>query len=467
MHVYYSSTESRKFSRVSPKYRNQKNLKSTSMKGYLCSASYLLLLSTLLAFGTGADKLQPGESLNVTQKITSSGDTFALGFFSSGNSTNRYVGIWYNKMKERTVIWVANIENPLTNSAGFLILSEDGNIRLFDGKKSVIWTSNVSVIGRNSTTAVLSDSGNFVLRRTTDHAVVWQSFDNPIGSFLPGMKLTLNIKTRQSIRIFSWKDVDDPTPGIFYAGIDPQTPRQMMVWRGSEPYWRDGVWETVVSAQVLQMQRNHVGYITTIANDEEISFLFTSSENSNIARYVLTPTGAIELESWDDSSEKWELLSSTKNNNCSVYGWCGPFGSCDNISLPTVCNCLKGFRPKYQQEWETGNWSGGCVREMNLDCGTKDEFRMLKRTKLPDISISLGTISAEACASECLSNCSCTAYSYTNVSGWGTWNCLIWVGDLIDLVENFNTEFNLNIRVAGPQLGMFNLAFSLIDSHCY
>ena len=165
----------------------------------------LVLLSSFLLTSSRDDKLQPRESLNVTQKITSSGDTFALGFFTPGNSTNRYVGIWYNKIKEQTVIWVANRENPLTDSAGFLTLSEDGNIKLLDGKKGVVWTSNVSVNGRDSTTALLSDSGNLELRMTRSQEPVWQSFDYPIGLFLSGMKLTLNTKTGQSIRGFSWK----------------------------------------------------------------------------------------------------------------------------------------------------------------------------------------------------------------------------------------------------------------------
>ncbi|XXG83198.1 hypothetical protein AAC387_Pa10g1005 [Persea americana] len=175
------------------------------MKGYLFSTWLLVLLSSFLLTSSRDDKLQPRESLNVTQKITSSGDTFALGFFTPGNSTNRYVGIWYNKIKEQTVIWVANRENPLTDSAGFLTLSEDGNIKLLDGKKGVVWTSNVSVNGRDSTTALLSDSGNLELRMTRSQEPVWQSFDYPIGLFLSGMKLTLNTKTGQSIRGFSWK----------------------------------------------------------------------------------------------------------------------------------------------------------------------------------------------------------------------------------------------------------------------
>lgn len=167
----------------------------------LLSTSLLLLLYSPLLSCTGDNTLQPGEMLNVTQAITSDGGSFALGFFTLGNSTSRYVGIWYNKIKEQTVVWVANRENPLTDSTGFLTLSVDGNLKLLDGKKSVLWSSNLSVIDRNSTTAVLLDNGNLVLKTMTNMAFMWQSFENPIASFIPGMKLSLNLKTGQSISL--------------------------------------------------------------------------------------------------------------------------------------------------------------------------------------------------------------------------------------------------------------------------
>ncbi|KAJ8622336.1 hypothetical protein MRB53_030865 [Persea americana] len=240
------------------------------------------------------------------------------------------------------------------------------------------------------------------------------------------------------------EDVDDPTPGLFSVGIDPQTPRQLVMWRGSETYWRDGVWETETYAPLPRL-----GCVTRFANDEEISFLFTTIDNSRITRFMLTPTGSIVIESWDGN--EWETLFSTLKDNCNAYDWCGRFGSCDHSGLLTVCNCLEGFRPKFRQQWEMGIWSGGCVREMSLDCGKRDGFHALKGVKLPDHSITLGNISLEACPSECQNNCSCTAYSYTNISGWGSWKCLIWVGDLIDIKESFETELILNIRLAGSE----------------
>ncbi|KAG6794080.1 hypothetical protein POTOM_003313 [Populus tomentosa] len=56
---------------------------------------------------------------------------------------------------------------------------------------------------RSSTTnltAVLEDSGNFILKDANSHSdqILWQSFDHPTDVFLPGMKLGINRRTGQS-----------------------------------------------------------------------------------------------------------------------------------------------------------------------------------------------------------------------------------------------------------------------------
>lgn len=144
-------------------------------------------------------------------------------------------------------------------------------------KSDVLWASSVSVFERNSTAAVLSDNGNLVLR-TINPTVVWQSFDYPGNTFLSGMKVWLNLKTGQSMDGVPWKDVDDPSLGPFTGGIDPRTPRQLIIWRGTDTYWRDSVWETKASTGVYDLQRSYVSYFTIVANDDEVSFLITFPE---------------------------------------------------------------------------------------------------------------------------------------------------------------------------------------------
>ncbi|XP_021287358.1 G-type lectin S-receptor-like serine/threonine-protein kinase At4g27290 [Herrania umbratica] len=95
------------------------------------------------------------------ETLVSSGGSFELGFFSPGNSKNRYLGIWYKQTPE-TVTWVANRNNPITGSHGFLTVTKTGLV-LSNQANSVIWSSNTTKVAE-SPIAQLLDSGNFVVK---------------------------------------------------------------------------------------------------------------------------------------------------------------------------------------------------------------------------------------------------------------------------------------------------------------
>ena len=71
-----------------------------------------ILLSVLFCFclnlGFAIDIIRSSQSLKDPEYIISNGSTFRLGFFSPVNSTNRYLGIWYNNISVFIVIWVVN-----------------------------------------------------------------------------------------------------------------------------------------------------------------------------------------------------------------------------------------------------------------------------------------------------------------------------------------------------------------------
>ncbi|KAF6160511.1 hypothetical protein GIB67_019280 [Kingdonia uniflora] len=89
------------------------------------------------------DTLSQSQSILNNQTLVSIGESFKLGFFSPSNSSkNRYLGIWLNKISNRTVVWVANKNHPLTNSSEILKFSENQNLALLNGTNSVIWSSS-------------------------------------------------------------------------------------------------------------------------------------------------------------------------------------------------------------------------------------------------------------------------------------------------------------------------------------
>ena len=99
------------------------------------------------------------------------------------------------------VVWVVNREYPILSSPASLCFGSDGNVVIFDSKMSYIVTDTSS---SNATNTTLLDSGNLIL--IDQHSqVVWQSFDYPTDTLLPGMKLGYDHSTGISLSLVSWK----------------------------------------------------------------------------------------------------------------------------------------------------------------------------------------------------------------------------------------------------------------------
>ncbi|KAL5976271.1 hypothetical protein ACLOJK_020601 [Asimina triloba] len=183
------------------------------------------------------------------QAITSKGGIFELRFFTPSNSSQRhYIGIWYKQVLEKTIVWVANRETPLPNTANSLLkISEDGKLVLLSPSNSSIRSTKFTSTppSSNSTVAVLLDSRNLVLRDIKDPSVVhWESFAHPTDIFLPGGWLGIKNKTTgENARLTSWKSKEDPAPGPFSNEMDSNPISQTVsMWNGTEQYWRSGVW---------------------------------------------------------------------------------------------------------------------------------------------------------------------------------------------------------------------------------
>ncbi|RVW68956.1 G-type lectin S-receptor-like serine/threonine-protein kinase [Vitis vinifera] len=157
------------------------------------------------------DTILQGQSLTTSQAIISAGGNFELGFFSPGKSTKYYVGIWYKKISEQTIVWVANRDYSFTNPSVVLTVSTDGNLEILEGKISYKMTS---ISSNSNTSATLLDSGNLVLRNKKSD-VLWESFDYPSDTLLPGMKLGYDKRAGKTWSMVSWKSAEDPSPGDF------------------------------------------------------------------------------------------------------------------------------------------------------------------------------------------------------------------------------------------------------------
>jgi len=51
------------------------------------------------------------------------------------------------------------------------------------------------------------------------------------------------------------------------------------------------------------------------------------------------------------------------------------------IYTKLACKCLPGFKPKSPENWNSGDFSGGCIRNSD-ECGKNDTFLSLKMMRL-------------------------------------------------------------------------------------
>jgi len=431
---------------------------SMTSKPWLLFVLLLILSYCTACFSVAGDTLSAGLSLSGNDTLLSNGSKFELGFFSPGSSSKIYLGIWYKNFDEKNPVWVANRENPLSDRSSLrLNLSEDGNLLLFGNSSNIpFWSTNLTFRGSNLTEAVLRDDGNFVLRdRSNPSTIFWGSFDHLTDTWLPGSNLGIDKVTGKPQHLISWKNKEDPAPGVFSFGLDPNGSNQYFVeWNRSQIYWSSGVWDekfhTFALAPELTMLK-HVFNYTFVSNGNERYFTYYLKDPSYRAKFLMNSTGNIQLLAWLSGPLEWKLFCSHPTGQSKNYGFCGAFGVYrDNISSP--CECLKGFEPFSKNDTILNDWTGGCVRKSPLQCenntyakGKKDWFVKTTFPRLPINSKAYSASSAKNCEVACMKNCSCTAYAY-NSSG-----CVIWEGALLNLQQLSNGGEIMYLRLAADE----------------
>ncbi|KAL3647163.1 hypothetical protein CASFOL_008131 [Castilleja foliolosa] len=407
-------------------------------RNHFYTVIHLLFLSFAINFFSclAADTISGNQTLSGNQTIVSSGDNFELGFFKPGNSSKFYIGIWYRKVRTQTLVWVANRVDPILDSNSAQLTFSDGNLVLLNESKSIIWSTglNSTAYNHSSVVAVLLDGGNLVLRDGSgSNSLLWQSIDYPGNTWLPGGKIAYDKRTQQKQLLTSWKNEDDPAPGLFSLELDPNESQYIIRWNRTEPYWYSGAWNGHIFSLVPEMRLNYIYNFSYIDNVNETYFTYSLYNPSVISRFIMDVSGQIKQLSWMGSD--WSLFWTQPRQQCTVYAFCGAFGTCNENSLP-FCDCLPGFRHKFENDWNLKDYSGGCVRETSLQCennatlrGRRDRFLAIPYVNLHDNSQSPAVGTTGECESACLNNCSCTAYAY-DANG-----CSLWSGELFNLQQ--------------------------------
>ncbi|KAJ3670289.1 hypothetical protein LUZ60_010613 [Juncus effusus] len=404
---------------------------------------FLPILCLTVNTSLALTELTATQSLKDSQVLLSSNEMFALGFFSPGRNTNRYLGIWY-KSTNQTIVWVANRDSPITDSTGVLTLGANGALHLKDSTGEEHWFTNSQAV--KTPKAFLLDSGNLVVTDTSSNTQLWQSFDQPCDTLLPGMKMGYDSAFGHESYLQSWKGENDPTPGDYIHKLDLTRCNELIILKGTNLIYRSGPWNGIRWNGMPEMQEKSFLKFNLISNQYQLLYWYETNNTTNLWRLVMGSDGIVYRT--HNSRNIWKPYWHVPNNPCDNYGFCGPNGICSNND----CKCLFGFEPKIKSEWEVRIFSDGCMRTDSFEYTDRNGFLKLRHVKLPDTLHA--TVYSEKnlndCEKLCLSNSSCMGLTVIGFSG-----CLIWVSDLIDMVEftdQGGDDFYIRVTDSGVQM---------------
>ncbi|KAI5333436.1 hypothetical protein L3X38_023567 [Prunus dulcis] len=309
---------------------------------------------------------------------------------------------------------ISPLQSILDNTT---LVSSDGSFELGSlvQNKSVAWSTST---GKHVQSAMvqLLNSGNLVERDVKDGntgTYLWQSFDYPSDTLLPGMKLGWDLRTGLKRSLSAQKNSEDPCPGYFTFGIEMghDTYPEAYIWKGTAKYYRSGPWNGLRFSGAPELRTNPLYRFDFVYNDEVVY-----------------------------TYQTWRAYSSVPIDLCDNYGLCGANG-----------NCIIG-----------------CVHNKPLSCQEryKDGFVKFNGLKLPETTHSWvsKSMNLKECKTKCLKNCSCMAYTSSDIRGGGT-GCAIWFGDLIDVRQFTAAGQGLYIRMPASELvnGSGNCSFRVLS----
>ncbi|KAK7257029.1 hypothetical protein RIF29_30708 [Crotalaria pallida] len=237
------------------------------------------------------DTMKPGDSLSGSDKLYSQNGTYCLTFMGPRHFYLTISTIYWS-------VWIANRNQPVVNSSALkLSLDHSGELKIeSQGRKPIILYSPPppQAAANNSTVvATIKDTGNFVVQQLnpdgSTNSVLWQSFDYPTDSLLPGMKLgVVNHKTGYNLSLVSWLSWADPAPGPFSLEWEPKE-GELIIRRRGQVIWRSGKLRDNRFEHISEDSRV---YYTIVSNEDEDYFTIETSIKEQ-TRWMILPNGKL------------------------------------------------------------------------------------------------------------------------------------------------------------------------------
>uniref|UniRef100_A0A162ADK4 Receptor-like serine/threonine-protein kinase n=1 Tax=Daucus carota subsp. sativus TaxID=79200 RepID=A0A162ADK4_DAUCS len=326
------------------------------------------------------------------------------------------IGIGQTLSGNQTISSKANRNHPVFNPYDSqLKLFPNGNLALLNDSRIQIWSSNSTVKRYNSSVAILLDSGNFVIRDNQDSSdIIWQSFDYPTDTWLPGGKIGYNFNIKkEKIYLTSWRNAEDPAPGRYSLELNSGALGVQDYKLYGDMTSSSGAWRGLD----YELFPDFISNFTYTSDANENVFTYEVAIPKRVTRFMIDTEGKVKqfVCRGDFPACHWDLLWDWPNTKCDVLYFCGTFETC-NEGKVFPCDCLPG----YERVWD-GDYSS-CIRKSRLECGvgggSEDTFLSIivqyPSSSSTKYSHFLYVKSDEECESACLRTCTCTGYYYVS-----------------------------------------------------
>ncbi|KAL5981882.1 hypothetical protein ACLOJK_015949 [Asimina triloba] len=314
---------------------------------------FLTLCSVFPSISSSTNSfISSGSSLSVERPydvLRSQDGTFSAGFHSVGINAYSFA-IWFAQAKEFTPVWMANREYPVNGRRSVLSLQSDGNLVLKDGARSVIWTTKTT--SNSSVQLRLENTGNLVLLNTQlGNEILWQSFDSPTNTLLPGQQLT------RSSKLVSSRSETNHSSGFYSLYFDNDNVLRML-FNGPEissVYWPPPFLHTWESGRSTYNSSR----ISVLDSSGEFhssdALLLNASDLGSGPKRRLTMDfdGNLRVYSLDEEKGSWGVSWQAIPRTCAIHGVCGPNSVCVH-NPERKCSCLPGFKMKDPRDLSQG-----------------------------------------------------------------------------------------------------------------
>ncbi|KAL5560347.1 hypothetical protein UlMin_036562 [Ulmus minor] len=353
-------------------------------------------------------KISLGSSLSTNNSywLSDSGQ-FAFGFYEQGNGFA--VGIWFQNIQQKTVIWTANRDDPPVPSDATLFLIAAG-LKLQTQSQEISITNTSQPVANAS----MLDSGNFVLYNSNS-TIIWQSFDFPTDTLLSGQRLATEkvlvsgtSETNHSSGRFLLRMQGDGNLVQYPTNV------ALTVYLAS---WASGTNNIGDNASLILDSGGQLYLINSNgSNVKNLSASPNQSGDEALYRLTLDVDGVFRLYSIRLlQNARWLILWNSTDNKCSPMGLCGFNSYCVLDGQEAHCSCLSGFDFIDQSQRNLG-----CQRNLSIGgCTTKNGSAVsvaeIDGLTWQDTSYSvISTINATACQEECLRDCNCEVALFAN-----------------------------------------------------